>query len=197
MVKEVLEWVAYFAGYLGAGLFLKAGDDLLDETHRQDLAWGPLALSGLLFGLLMSTSEWDLILLSGIILAVIASGKVNRIQFSIGFAMIIIVLIILGLPIITAPLDLAAILMLLFMAAVLDEKGSDWADQSVSPRAHWLFEKRFTLKAVVLLLSIPWPLFLPSAVGLWFFDTGYELSGYVARRMITQESGRQDYSRHP
>lgn len=193
----MLEWLAYFMEYLVAGLLLKAGDDLLDETRSQNLAWIPLAISGLLFGVIMATSEWDLILLTSIVLGVLASGKVNRIQFSIGFVLIFVVLILLGIPVITAPLDLAAILIVLFMAAVLDEKGSGWADQSISPRAYSFFENRFTLKVVVLLLSIPWPMFLPSAIGLWFFDLGYEISAYLARERIMQEPDRQDYNRHP
>jgi hypothetical protein len=160
MVSQMLEWFVYFMGYLGAGLFLKAGDDLLDESGRQDLAWIPLAISGLLFGVLMATSEWDLILLSSIVLGVMVAGKVNRIQFSIGFIVIFVVLVLMGLPIITVPLDLAAILIMLFMAAVLDEKGSLWADRTVSPRAYSFFENRFTRKAVVLFLVMPWPLFL-------------------------------------
>lgn len=182
----MLEWVIYFAMYLGAGFSLKLGDDLLDEARSDDLAWFPLGFSGLLFGLLMSLSEWDFVLLSSIIVAVTASGKVNRVQFAIGFLMIFAVLLLVGLPAFTAPLDLMTILILLFLAAVLDEKGNDWADRTASPRASVFFDYRFSLKVLVLLLLIPWPAFLTSALGLWVFDFGYEAAAYLKRRQVTQ-----------
>ena len=182
----MLGWITYFAGYFGAGLSLKAGDDLLDEVDREALAWFPLGISGLLFGLIMSVSQWDFVLMVSIIISVVASGKVNRVQFSIGFVLILVILWVIGLPSITLPLDLSAILMLLFMAGVLDERGENWADRSRSPRAVSFFEHRFSLKVVVLFLCIPWPEFLPSAMGLWMFDIGYELAAYLTRRVISQ-----------
>jgi len=57
----VIEWVVYFSAYLFAGLTLKIGDDLLDELDRPDLSWIPLALAGVLFGFIMTVSEWDLV----------------------------------------------------------------------------------------------------------------------------------------
>jgi hypothetical protein len=182
----MLGWITYFMGYFGAGFSLKAGDDLLDEADRETLAWFPLGISGLLFGLIMSVSQWDLVLMASIIIAVVASGKVNRVQFSIGFVLIFAILLVMGLPPITLPLDLSAIMMLLFMAGVLDEKGENWADRTRSPRAVSFFEHRFSLKIVVLFLCIPWPEFLPSAIGLWIFDIGYELAAYFTRRAISQ-----------
>ena len=71
----MLEWVAYFSVYLLAGLTLKIGDDLLDELDKPDLSWAPLALAGILFGLIMIVSEWDLALMTSIIIGVIVSGK--------------------------------------------------------------------------------------------------------------------------
>ena len=177
----MLEWVAYFAAYLLAGLSLKAGDDLLDELDRPNLAWWPLALSGILFGLIMTVSEWDLILMTSITIGVLASGKVNHIQFAVGFVLIFTVLLLIGVPPITSWLDFFTLVIMLFMAAVLDEKGNDWADKDVSPRAYKFFEYRFTLKVSVLLISIIWPLLLLAAIGLWFFDFGYEIAGWIIR----------------
>jgi len=177
----MLEWVAYFTAYLLAGLTLKIGDDLLDELKRPGLAWWPLALSGILFGLIMTISEWDLILMTSITIGVLASGKVNRIQFAVGFVLIFAVLIMIGVPPITSWLDFFTLVIMLFLAAVLDEKGNDWADKDISPRAYKFFEYRFTLKVSVLLISIIWPLLLPAAVGLWFFDFGYEIAGWIVR----------------
>ena len=178
----MLEWLVYFFAYLTAGFTLKLGDDLLDELDRPDLAWFALGLSGLIFGYLMSLSEWDLVLLTSVVIGVLASGKVNRRQFSVGFLAMFSTLAILGVPLSTDWLSWITILVILFLAAVLDEKGNEWADEERSPRAYQLFKYRFVLKLVVLGLVIPWPLFLSAAVGLWVFDLGYEISGWLVRR---------------
>lgn len=177
----MIEWVAYYAAYLLAGLSLKIGDDLLDELDRPNLAWWPLALSGILFGLIMTVSEWDLILMTSITIGVLASGKVNRIQFAVGFALIFAVLLLVGVPTITSWLDWFTLVIMLFLASVLDEKGNEWADKDISPRAYMFFEYRFTLKVSVLLISIIWPLLFPAAIGLWFFDFGYEIAGWLVK----------------
>jgi hypothetical protein len=179
----MVEWVIYFSAYLLAGLTLKLGDDLLDELQKPQIAWAPLALSGLLFGLLMTVSEWDLVLLTSIVIGVLVSGKVNRPQFIVGFVLIFSTLLIIGIPPITSWLDWLTVLIILFLAAVLDEKGNDWTDRNVSPRAYKLFEYRFVLKIVAIGLVIPWPSFLPTAIGLWVFDFGYELVGLLVKRI--------------
>jgi hypothetical protein len=178
----MIEWVAYFSAYLLAGLTLKIGDDLLDELDRPDLAWVPLALAGILFGFIMTVSEWDLALMTSIIIGVIVSGKVNRIQFVVGFVLIFVVLLLIGIPVISSWLDWLTLVIMMFLAAVLDERGNDWADQEISPRAYKFFEYRFTMKVSVILISLVWPLLFPAAIGLWFFDCGYEIAGWIARR---------------
>ncbi len=178
----MLEWVAYFSAYLLAGFSLKLGDDLLDELDRPEAAWIPLSFAGLFFGLLMAVSEWDLVLLTSIVIGVIASGKVNRPQFTVGFVLILGMLLIIGVPAISSWLDWFTLLFILFMAAVLDEKGNDWADRETSPRIFKMFQYRLILKIVALGLIIPWPLFLPAAIGIWVFDFGYESAGWLVRK---------------
>ena len=178
----MLQWLMYFSAYFLAGLTLKLGDDLLDELDQPNAAWVPLALAGLLFGLLMTISEWDLVLLTSIVIGVLVSGKVNRPQFIVGFVLILTMLLLLGVPVITRWLDWLTVLIILFLAAVLDEKGNDWTDRSRSPVAYKLFEYRFILKIVALCLVIPWPMFLSTAIGLWVFDFGYEFAGWLVRR---------------
>ena len=178
----MIEWAAYFSAYLLAGLTLKIGDDLLDELDKPDLSWVPLALAGVLFGFIMTVSEYDLALITSIIIGVIASGKVNRLQFVIGFVLIFAVVLFVGIPFISNWLDWLTLVIMMFLAAVLDERGTEWADQKVSPRAYKFFEYRFTMKVSVILISLIWPLLLPAAVGLWFFDLGYEIAGWVVRR---------------
>jgi hypothetical protein len=177
----VVQWLLYFSAYFLAGLSLKLGDDLLDELDRPQAAWLPLTLAGLLFGLLMTVSEWDLVLLTSIVIGVLVSGKVNHLQFVVGFAMIIGTLLIIGFPAITSWLDWSTVLIILFLAAVLDEKGNDWADKDQSPLAFKIFKYRFVLKIVVLGLIIPWPMFFMTAIGLWVFDIGYESAGWLIR----------------
>lgn len=178
----MIEWVAYFSAYLLAGLTLKIGDDLLDELDRPDFSWVPLALAGVLFGFIMTVSEWDLALLTSIIIGVIASGKVNRLQFVVGFVLILAVVILVGIPPISSWLDWLTLVIMMFLAAVLDERGNEWTDQAISPKAYKFFEYRFTMKVSVILISLIWPWLFPAAVGLWFFDLGYEIAGWLVRR---------------
>lgn len=177
----MLEWVFYFVVYLCAGFTLKLGDDFLDEMERPTFAWLPLAVSGILFGYLMTQTEWDLALLAAIVIGVLLSGKVNRPQFAVGFFFIALIMLMRGIPTVTDWLVWSTLLFMLFMASVLDEKGNDWTDEEISPMAFKFFQYRFTLKLSVLLLTIPWPQFLAAAVGLWMFDLGYELAGWVTR----------------
>ena len=177
----MFEWVFYFLAYLCAGFTLKQGDDLLDEMERPTFAWLPLAVSGILFGYLMTQTEWDLALLAAIVIGVLLSGKVNRRQFTVGFFFIALIMLVRGVPAVTDWLAWSVLLFMLFMASVLDEKGNDWTDREISPITFKFFQYRFTLKISVLLLTIPWPQFLAAAVGLWMFDLGYELAGRVTR----------------
>ena len=184
-MNEMLDLLVYFMAYALAGFTLKLGDDLLDDLNSPDLAWYPLAASGLLFGLLMTSSEWDLVLLTAIIVGVVLSGKVNRREFSIGFLIIVVVILLRGVPTISGWLDWLSLLIMLFLAAVLDERGNDWADSSASPNAAKFFEFRLTLKISALLLVIPWPMFFLTAIGIWLFDLGYELAGRLSRSMLS------------
>lgn len=178
----MLQWLMYFSAYFFAGLTLKLGDDLLDELDQPNAAWVPLALAGLLFGFLKTISEWDLVLLTSIVIGVLVSGKVNRPQFIVGFVLIFSILLVLGIPAITSWLDWLTVLIILFLAAVLDEKGNDWTDRNMFPLIYKLFEYRFVLKIVALCLVIPWPMFLFTAIGLWMFDFGYEFAGWLVKR---------------
>ena len=177
----MFEWVFYFLAYLCAGFTLKLGDDFLDEMERPTFAWLPLAVSGILFGYLMTQTEWDLVLLAAIVIGVLLSGKVNRPQFAVGFFFIALIMLVRGVPAVTDWFNWSALLIMLFLASVLDEKGNDWTDKVISPRASKFFRHRFTLKLSVLLLAIPWPQFLAAAGGLWMFDLGYEIAGWVTR----------------
>jgi len=183
----MIEWVLYFTAYFFAGLSLKIGDDLLDESNNPALAWYPLAVSGILFGILMSISEWDLVLLGSIVLGVLLSGKVNRKEFAIGFIAIAVILLIQGIPPITDFLEWLTLLIMLFMASVFDEKGVEWTDSGRNPMTASFFEYRFTLKITALLLVIPWFGFLTAAIGLLLFDCGYELAGFIMRRNAEQD----------
>jgi len=178
----MIGWVAYFSAYLLAGFTLKIGDDFLDELDKPNLSWIPLALAGVLFGFIMTISEWDLALITSIIIGVLLSGKVNRLQFVVGFILIFSVGILIGFPPISSWLDWLTLVIMMFLAAVLDERGTEWVDQKISPRAYKFFEYRFTLKVSVILISLVWPLLLTAAIGLWFFDLGYEIAGWLFKK---------------
>ncbi|MHA2072859.1 MAG: hypothetical protein ACW985_13885 [Candidatus Thorarchaeota archaeon] len=181
----MVEWILYYAAYLLAGLTLKLGDDLLDELNRPTAALGPLVLSGVLFGFIMTLSEWDLVLLGAIVIGVLMSGKVNKPQFLVGFIMIGTLLFLVGVPAISDGFSRFILLLALLLAAIIDERGNEWADRDEKPVISYFFEYRFSLKMTVLLLSIIWPAFFGAAVGLWLFDVGYELAGLGIRRWTT------------
>ncbi|MCK5301775.1 MAG: hypothetical protein KAJ96_01430, partial [Candidatus Thorarchaeota archaeon] len=126
-------------------------------------------------------TEWDLVLLAAIVIGVLLSGKVNRPPFAVGFFFMALIMLVGGVPVVTDWLDWSVLLIMLFLASVLDERGVDWTDEESSPTAFKFFQYRFALKLAVLLLTIPWPQFLAAAVGLWMFDLGYELAGWVIR----------------
>lgn len=171
-----------FAAYLCAGFTLKLGDDLLDELKEPNMATMPLGLSGLIFGLLMSNSEWDLALLTAIVIGVILSGKVNKPQFLIGFILIGIVLVLNGLPAVSDIIIWFVVLLVLLFTAILDEIQNDRADKNSDTIRSKFFLYRFTMKLSVLILAILMPQFLPTAIGLWMFDTGYETARVIVRR---------------
>ena len=191
-----LEFLMYLIFYFAAGATLKLGDDLLDELEDSYLAVVPLIIAGGFFGYLMAFSEWDLVLLSSIIIGVILSGKVDNISYLGGFITIFFFLILFGIPSVTDWYGWSALLISLLLAAVLDEKGNDWADRNASPKASKFFEYRLTLKVSVLLLSIPWPDFLFAAIGLWCFDVGYELAHWLIKKQVVQSSDKPNYNTH-
>ncbi|MCF2135725.1 MAG: hypothetical protein K9W43_00625 [Candidatus Thorarchaeota archaeon] len=181
--------------YLAAGVTLKLGDDLLDELNRPRLAWIPLLLAGVSFGILMTQTEWDLVLMTAIILAVIASGKVNRPQFFIGFVMIGGILWYVGIPQITNWFVWVTILVTLMVGAALDEWGNDRTERFSKGMMNTFFEYRFTLKLSALVLGMFWREFIPTAIGLWLFDIGYELTR-KAVTFVLEHDDRQDYNTH-
>ncbi|MHA2385602.1 MAG: hypothetical protein ACXAEE_05275 [Candidatus Thorarchaeota archaeon] len=185
MAILVVEWLLYYIAYSLAGLTLKLGDDLLDELNRPNVAVVPLALSGVLFGLIMTLSEWDLVLLGAIVIGVLMSGKVNKPQFLVGFIMIGTLLFLVGVPAISDGFSRFILLLALLLAAIIDERGNEWADRDEKPVISYFFEYRFSLKVTVLLLSLIWPAFLLAALGLWLFDFGYEIAGFSVRRWTT------------
>ena len=174
-------WVIYLAMYWAAGFTLKAGDNLLDEINRPTLAWFPLAVSGILFGIIMTLSEWDLVLLTAILIGVLLTGKVNRPQFGIGILLILVLLVVRGVPLVTSWFDWWSLLIMLLLAAAIDEVGHEQVRMEKGSKAFWFFKYRFTLKCSVVLLCLIWPSFLPTAIGMWMFDLGYEIAGRLTK----------------
>ncbi len=178
----MLGYAIYFSLYWIAGFALKSGDDMLDVLDRPRLSLIPLSVAGAAFGLLMTNSEWDFALLTAIILGVLVSGKINRPQFGIGFLIIGLFLMLSGVPYMSSvPVAIAVVSMLLIAAAV-DEYANDRMGQQSNRWKRVIFRYRFVLKCVALCISVIWYGFLLAAIGLWVFDTGYEMAGAIISR---------------
>ena len=180
----MIDWLLFYIAYFLAGLTLKLGDDLLDELDRADYAIYPLAVSGVLFGLLMTLNIWDFVLLGAIVIGVLLSGKVNKPQFLIGFIMIGVMLVLRGMPPVVDWVVPLLLVFALLAAAIIDEVGNDRAERGENQYISFFFRYRFTLKITVLLLSIVLPEFLTRAIGLWVFDFGYESIGIAVSRRL-------------
>ncbi len=177
--------LTYYLLYFVAGASLKLGDDLLDEFDRPRQSWIPLTISGVTFGLLMTNSEWDLALFSSMILGVIVTRKVNRPQFLSGFVSIGLILYVVGVPSITNPWIWILTLFVVSISAAVDETGNDWFENKDRKCVRLFFQYRLSMKFAVLILGLVIPAFMPTAIGLWIFDLGYELVGQGARRHFT------------
>jgi hypothetical protein len=94
-------------------------------------------------------------------------------------------LLLVGVPVISNGIGRLILLLTLLLAAIIDERGNDWADSGERAVLSYFFYYRFTMKMAVILLSIIWPPFFGAAVGLWMFDVGYELAGLGVRRWTT------------
>ncbi len=174
--------VVYTLTYLVAGLTLKTGDDVLDELDMPWLAWTPLVLSGLMFGLIMTVSQWDFALMTAIVIGVTLAGKVNRVEFAGGFIALVAVLVFVGPPTVTDLGGWVTLVIVLLIAAAADEAAGNWTEGRGTSPLTWLLEHRFVLKACALSVIPIWPQFLPAGLGLWVFDAGYEMAGTLVKR---------------
>ncbi len=192
MADIVIQFVLYFL----AGASLKAGDDLLDELERPTLSWMPLGIAGVAFGIISTLSEWDMSLIVSILIAVVVAGKVNRPQFIIGFVLMAGVVLICGIPPISSMSTVLIIVGCLVIAGALDEYGDAWTEKRMTQNpVTWFFRFRFTMKCAVLLLVIPFPQFIFTAIGLWIFDIGYNIVERIMKAV--SHADKQDYNTHP
>ncbi|MEM2142950.1 MAG: hypothetical protein QXS20_06045 [Candidatus Thorarchaeota archaeon] len=183
--------------YTLAGFCLKSGDDLLDEMHRYRLSCVPLSASGLFLGLVSTSSEYDLALVSSILVGVTISGKVDRPQFLVGFMTLGLTLLLYGLPPLPTPVywwGLLVLLLVVLMAA--DERLHEHAASVPNRLLSVVFRYRFVAKIGVLLPVFIIPPILPTALGLWCFDTGYELF-HLLTRFTHQVEGVSSYNTRP
>ena len=182
--------------YTLAGFALKLGDDLLDELDRSDLSWVPLSAAGILFGIIAVTSEWGLALIAAVVLGVSLSGKVNRPQFGVGFVLIAAFLLVMGIPLPSDWLRWVALVSVMVLAAAIDEKGNNWADNAESSILAAFFAHRFMLKISVVIISFIIIEFALTAIGLWLFDLGYEVASRITARLKLRDGDAPDCSTH-
>lgn len=182
--------------YSLAGFSLKLGDDLLDELDRGSLSWIPLSASGILFGIIAVTSEWGLALIAAIVIGVTLSGKVNRPQFGVGFVLIAAVLFVSGVPLPSDLLRWLALVSAMVLAAAIDERGNNWADNARPSILAAFFAHRFMLKVSVIIISFIIVEFALTAIGLWLFDLGYEVAARVTTHLKQRDADVPDCSIH-
>jgi len=160
---------------LGAGIkFIDAAYDEKTVSKKAALVIAPFL--GVLWAYAMLINQYSATILLSILLGVLLKKKIDNYAFLVGFFIILVIIIPLGIELMLLPL------VFLITAAVLDELGNDITDNnkksSISKKfsfqfAVYFFGRRYLMKVGVLYLLLlhiyPWYFLL----ALIFFDEAY------------------------
>lgn len=162
---------------LGAGIkYIDAAYDQKTFSKKTALALAPFL--GVLWASTMIINPYSATILFAILLAIFLRGKINNHAFLLGFFVILIIILPLGIELMILPLIFLA------AAAFLDELGNDVIGYSKKHRTDkrfryqfvlYFFGRRYLMKAAILYLVIlvvfPWYFLL----ALILFDEAYIL----------------------
>ncbi len=159
---------------LGAGV--KYIDDAFDEkVFNKKTAYIIAPLLGILWAYTMIIDAVAATILLAILLGVVMKGKIDNIAHVIGLAVIIAIVVVAGVQLLFVPL------LILAVAALLDEVGNDLVDKSrcLAGGKWWqrlvigFFDQRWVAKVAILGLVVvsilPWFFF----VAMLLFDGAY------------------------
>jgi hypothetical protein len=160
---------------LGAGIkYIDAAYDEKTVSKKAALVIAPVL--GLLWAYAMLINLYSATILLAILLGVFLKRKIDNYAFLLGFFIILVIIIPLGIELMLLPL------VFLTTAAVLDELGNDFTDNNKKNRvskkfsfqlAVYFFGRRYLMKTalvyLVLLGVYPWYFLL----ALIFFDEAY------------------------
>jgi len=172
----ILPTVLLLIIFLAAGISLKLADTT-GERSRSVLSYLLAALSGVLFGILISESKISSAIMLGIVIGVMASAKVNKPNLVFGLVVALITAAICGFAIPVVWLFLAVATF-----AFIDEIGHNRYSKLKSP-LRWFFQYRCSLKVTIVFLMIMTVLPLVYCGGFLLFDAGYEATSALVDRL--------------
>ncbi len=153
-----------------AGSLIKLADDIADKKLFHNLFAMPLGLAyGLIMGYLMLIDADASLLLGGIVLGCLLTGKINNMGHYFGLGAILIVLFLYGIKLTPLVLPIAAL-------AALDEL------KDVIPITNAVFQYRLFLKLGILVLVILDMLGLNALIILIAFDSAYIMTERINSR---------------
>jgi hypothetical protein len=174
----------YLVSYplLGAGI--KYIDNAFDEKNfSKKLAYVLAPLLGILWAYTMIVDPVSATILLAVLLGVFLKGKIDNLAHLAGLLVILGIVFFAGIEILYLPL------IILTVAAVLDEVGNDLIDKRRSRLSEGtgvhkavlaFFDRRWTMKTAILVLValnvIPWYFF----VAMLFFDEAYILMRWIS-----------------
>jgi len=159
---------------LGAGL--KYIDDAFDEqVFNKKLAYVTAPVIGVLWTYAMMVHAASASLLLAIVLGVLLKGKIDNLAFVGGMGTIVAISLVVGVQFLWVPL------IVLTVAALLDEVGNDLVDKSkhLQGTRMWqkvvvgFFDQRWVAKVAVLVLGLIGMIPLVFFIALLLFDGAY------------------------
>lgn len=161
-----------FVVFAGAGVTLKLAD-YLGEKEQSLQAYVSAIFSGALLGTLMQVGVEESSYVSGIVLGVALSGKINRPNLLVGLLTVIISALISGLA-----LPIAWLFAVVALLSFFDEVSHDRL-AGRTELAGLLVRYRVGLKIGTILLAISGLVSVTTAVGFLCFDLSYDATSHL------------------
>lgn len=130
----------FLAAYSILGAGIKYIDDAFDKhTFDKTIALAITPLLSILGAYAMIIDPVSATILLAVLCGVLIKGKVDNIAFALGFALVLLIVVLAGIQLLILPL------ILLSAAAVLDEVGNDYIDKKKEQMDHNKFVNKFAI----------------------------------------------------